>query len=85
MLQGDELRQAAGQARTVNQDLAGGATVVITTTTLWPSSTTTPEPSTIVHVPKHGQDIAVAPPNHSPKASMTRFVPALHRRFEIRL
>ena len=33
-LQGDELRQAAGQARTVNQDLAGGATVVITTTTI---------------------------------------------------
>ena len=34
MLQGDELRQAASQARTVNQDLAGGATVVITTTTI---------------------------------------------------
>ena len=33
-LQGDELRQAARQARTVNQDLAGGATVVITTTTI---------------------------------------------------
>jgi hypothetical protein len=33
-LQGDELRQAAGQARAVNQDLAGGATVVITTTTI---------------------------------------------------
>lgn len=33
-LQGDELRQAAGQARGVNQDLAGGATVVITTTTI---------------------------------------------------
>lgn len=33
-LQGDELRQAASQARTVNQDLAGGATVVITTTTI---------------------------------------------------
>ncbi len=33
-LQGDELRQAAGQARQVNQDLAGGATVVITTTTI---------------------------------------------------
>ena len=33
-LQGDELRQAAGQARVVNQDLAGGATVVITTTTI---------------------------------------------------
>ena len=31
-LQGDELRQAASQARAVNQDLAGGATVVITTT-----------------------------------------------------
>ena len=33
-LQGDELRQAAGQARAVNQDLAGGATVVITTTAI---------------------------------------------------
>jgi hypothetical protein len=33
-LQGDELRQAAAQARTVNADLAGGATVVITTTTI---------------------------------------------------
>jgi hypothetical protein len=33
-LQGDELRQAAGQARAVNRDLAGGATVVITTTTI---------------------------------------------------
>jgi hypothetical protein len=33
-LQGDQLRQAAGQARVVNQDLAGGATVVITTTTI---------------------------------------------------
>jgi hypothetical protein len=33
-LQGDELRQAASQARSVNQDLAGGATVVITTTTI---------------------------------------------------
>ena len=33
-LQGDELRQAAGQARAVNQDLAGGATVVVTTTTI---------------------------------------------------
>jgi hypothetical protein len=33
-LQGDELRQAAGQARAVNKDLAGGATVVITTTTI---------------------------------------------------
>jgi hypothetical protein len=33
-LQGDELHRAAGQARQVNQDLAGGATVVITTTTI---------------------------------------------------
>ena len=33
-LQGDELRQAASQARAVNQDLAGGTTVVITTTTI---------------------------------------------------
>ena len=33
-LQGAELRRAASQARTVNQDLAGGATVVITTTTI---------------------------------------------------
>jgi hypothetical protein len=33
-LHGDELRQAAGQARTVNQDLAGGSTVVISTTTI---------------------------------------------------
>ena len=33
-LQGDELRQAAGQARTVNQDLAGGSNVVISTTTI---------------------------------------------------
>lgn len=33
-LQGDNLRQAASQARAVNQDLAGGATVVITTTTI---------------------------------------------------
>lgn len=33
-LQGDELRQAASRARSVNQDLAGGATVVITTTTI---------------------------------------------------
>ena len=33
-LQGDELRRAAGQARAVNKDLAGGATVVITTTTI---------------------------------------------------
>jgi hypothetical protein len=33
-LQGEDLRQAAGQARAVSQDLAGGATVVITTTTI---------------------------------------------------
>jgi hypothetical protein len=33
-LQGDQLRQAASQARAVNQDLAGGTTVVITTTTI---------------------------------------------------
>jgi hypothetical protein len=33
-LQGDDLRQAATQARAVTQDLAGGATVVITTTTI---------------------------------------------------
>jgi len=33
-LQGDELQRAAAQARTVNADLAGGATVVITTTTI---------------------------------------------------
>jgi hypothetical protein len=33
-LQGDELRQAAGQARAVNQDLAGGSTIVIGTTTI---------------------------------------------------
>jgi hypothetical protein len=33
-LQGDNLRQAASQARAVNADLAGGATVVITTTTI---------------------------------------------------
>ena len=33
-LQGDELHRAANQARTVNADLAGGATVVITTTTI---------------------------------------------------
>ena len=33
-LQGDELRQAASQARAVSQDLAGGTTVVITTTTI---------------------------------------------------
>lgn len=34
MLQGEDLRHAANQARAVNQDLAGGATVVITTTTI---------------------------------------------------
>ncbi|HTM24721.1 MAG TPA: hypothetical protein VL225_05980 [Vicinamibacterales bacterium] len=34
-LQGDELRQAAGQARAVNQQLAGGAsTIVLSTTTV---------------------------------------------------
>jgi len=33
-LQGDELRQAAGQARTVNTQLAGGDTLVISTTTI---------------------------------------------------
>jgi len=33
-LQGDELRQAAGQARMVNAQLAGGDTIVITTTTI---------------------------------------------------
>jgi len=33
-LEGHDLRYAASQARTVNQDLAGGATVVITTTTI---------------------------------------------------
>jgi hypothetical protein len=33
-LQGDELRQAAGQARQVSQDLAGGSTIVISTTTI---------------------------------------------------
>ena len=34
-LQGDELRQAAGQARAVNQDLAGGSSnIVISTTTV---------------------------------------------------
>src|SRR4029078_6937560 len=32
-LQGDELRRAASQARTVNDDLAGGATRVLTTPT----------------------------------------------------
>lgn len=35
MLQGDELHQLAGQARTVDQQLAGGAsTIVISTTTI---------------------------------------------------
>ena len=33
-LQGDELRQAATQARTVNDQLAGGDTLVISTTTI---------------------------------------------------
>ena len=33
-LQGDELRQAASQARTVNDQLAGGDTLVISTTTI---------------------------------------------------
>ena len=33
-LQGSDLRQAASQARAVNADLAGGATLVITTTTI---------------------------------------------------
>jgi hypothetical protein len=33
-LQGDELRQAASQARAINQDLAGGTTIVITTTAI---------------------------------------------------
>ena len=33
-LQGDELRQAAGQARVVNGQLAGGSTIVISTTTI---------------------------------------------------
>ena len=33
-LQGDELRQAAGQARAVDQDLAGGDSIVISTTTI---------------------------------------------------
>ena len=33
-LQGNQLREVAGQARAVNQNLAGGATVVITTTTI---------------------------------------------------
>ena len=33
-LQGDELRQAAGQARMVNGQLAGGDSITITTTTL---------------------------------------------------
>lgn len=34
MLQGDELRQAASQARVVNRDLAGGSTIVISTTAI---------------------------------------------------
>jgi hypothetical protein len=33
-LQGDELRQAASQARMANSQLAGGSTIVITTTTI---------------------------------------------------
>ena len=33
-LQGDELRQAASQARTVNDQLAGGSTLVISTWTI---------------------------------------------------
>ena len=33
-LQGDELRQAAGQARAVNDQLAGGSTLVISTWTI---------------------------------------------------
>jgi hypothetical protein len=33
-LQGDELRQAASQARTVNDQFAGGSTIVISTTTI---------------------------------------------------
>jgi hypothetical protein len=33
-LQGDELRQAAAQARSVNDQLAGGSTIVISTTTI---------------------------------------------------
>jgi hypothetical protein len=33
-LQGDELRQAAGQARVINDQLAGGATIVISTWTI---------------------------------------------------
>ncbi len=33
-LQGDELRQAASQARTINDQLAGGSTVVISTWTI---------------------------------------------------
>jgi hypothetical protein len=33
-LQGDELRQAAGQARAINNQLAGGDTIIITTTTI---------------------------------------------------
>ena len=33
-LQGDELRQVAGQARGLNDQLAGGSTIVISTTTI---------------------------------------------------
>lgn len=33
-LQGDELRRAASQARTVNNQLVGGSTIVISTTTI---------------------------------------------------
>ncbi len=33
-LQGDQLQQAASQARTVNDQLAGGSTIVISTTTI---------------------------------------------------
>ena len=33
-LHGEQLRETAGQARAVSQDLAGGATVTITTTTI---------------------------------------------------
>jgi hypothetical protein len=33
-LQGDELRQAASQARSVTDQLAGGSTIVISTTTI---------------------------------------------------
>ena len=34
MLEGDDLRQLASQARQAHNDLSGGATVVITTTTI---------------------------------------------------